>query len=95
MNASLQITNQYGFCHNWTLLVKFRGKKLRRFFLGQDVKFCTRVLAMRPGDVVQQSGVRDLRTEENQQKLAKWIVEKLGMNKDNIDQFEDWSLSSQ
>lgn len=88
MKCSLKIHSNYGFDHNWTLVIN--GKS---FYLGQDVKFCTRVLEMSPSEVIEESGVKDLRPEENKTKLATWIAGKLGLTEETTENLEPWELS--
>jgi len=66
------ITQHYGFAHYWTLI--YRNK---RFYLGQDVKFCKRILQMEPRDVVRSIGDNDLTNEKTNNKLARFIVKTL------------------
>ncbi len=66
------ITQHYGFAHYWTLI--YRNK---RYHLGQDVKFCNRVLNMLPRDVVEAIGDNDLSNEKTNRKLARFIVSTL------------------
>jgi hypothetical protein len=66
------ITQHYGFAHYWTLI--YRNK---RYHLGQDVKFCNRVLNMLPRDVVKAIGDNDLSNEKTNRKLARFIVSTL------------------
>lgn len=80
----------YGFSHNWTLSAF--GKS---FFLGQDVKFCRRVLGMEPSYVVQQIGTNDLRTEEARAALAEFIVDQLELDEDKVSNIEPWALCAQ
>ena len=66
------ITQHYGFAHYWTLI--YRNK---RYHLGQDVKFCNRILQMHPRDVVRSIGDNDLSNEKTNRKLARFIVSTL------------------
>lgn len=66
------ITQHYGFAYYWTLI--YRNK---RYHLGQDVKFCNRVLGMHPRDVVRSIGDNDLTNEKTNKKLARFIVSTL------------------
>lgn len=66
------ITQHYGFAHYWTLI--YRNK---RYHLGQDVKFCNRILQMHPRDVVRSIGDNDLSNEKTNKKLARFIVQTL------------------
>ena len=59
MKAEIQISSSYGFDHNWTLVVS-TAKKTKSFFLGQDVKFCSRVLGMDTSYIIQQIGTREI-----------------------------------
>lgn len=80
----------YGFSHNWTLSAF--GKS---FFLGQDVKFCRRVLGMEPSHVVNQIGTDDLRTEEGKTALAQFIIDELELDEDKVNNLEPWALCAQ
>lgn len=80
----------YGFSHNWTLSAF--GKS---FFLGQDVKFCRRVLGMEPSYVVTKIGTDDLRTEEGKTALAQFIVDEIELDEDKVDNLEPWALCAQ
>lgn len=66
------ITQHYGFAHYWTLI--YHNK---RYYLGQDVKFCNRILQMHPRDVVRSIGDNDLSNEKTNKKLARFIVQTL------------------
>lgn len=80
----------YGFSYNWTLSAF--GKS---FFLGQDVKFCRRVLGMEPSYVVNQIGTDDLRTEEGRTALAQFIIDELELDEDKVNNLEPWALCAQ
>ena len=83
------ITSNYGFDHNWTLIVKNKS-----FYLGQDVKFCHRVLGMSPREIVQQIGSRHIQDEKVNSKLARFIVKQLGGTKAIIN-LEPWELCAE
>ncbi len=78
----------YGFGHTWTLEVY--GKQ---YYLGQDVKFCSRVLGMSPSDVVSAIGTNRLDTDEGTKALARFIVVELGIKKSS--KIEPWGLCSE
>ena len=80
--------------HNWTLNVKTK-KGEKKFHLGQDAKFCSRVLGMNPSYVIDQIGGSDLRIPKIQKALGKFIVEQLKLTDDMIDKLEPWELSCQ
>ena len=95
MKAEIKISSSYGFDRNWTLVVS-TAKKTKSFFLGQDVKFCSRVLGMEPSYVVQQIGTREIDNgTPGNKKLAKFILKELGLNGRNIDKIEPWGLCAQ
>ena len=83
-------TGGYGFSHNWTL--DAYGKK---FYLGQDVKFCRRVLGMDASYIVSQIGSNDLGSEKTRNKLARFICDELSVNRRTVNDLEPWSLCSQ
>ena len=95
MNAEIKITSNYGFDHNWTLVVSTKTKT-KSFYLGQDVKFCSRVLGMEPSYVVQQIGTGEISEgTPGNKKLAKFICKELNLNGRNIDKIEPWALCAQ
>lgn len=87
----VNITRQYGFAHYWTLVV---GKK--EFYLGQDVKFCNRVLNMLPRDVVKAIGDNNIDDPKTNKKLAKFIVQTL-KEEHSIDfkKLQTWELCAE
>lgn len=84
---TIEISTNYGFCHNWTL--KAYGKS---FYLGQDVKFCTRILGCNTSYIVSQIGSNDLSKEATKKKLAKFIVNSLNLNRSNIKNIDPWQI---
>lgn len=86
----ISITSNYGFDHNWTLTCFGRS-----FYLGQDVKFCSRVLGMEPSSVVNAIGTNRVDTPKGSEKLAKFICKKLGITKSNVNKLESWDLCAQ
>jgi len=78
----------YGFGHEWTL--EAYGKQ---YYLGQDVKFCSRVLEMEPSYIVKQIGSPEIEMPAVNNKLAKFICNELGVTrKTNINA---WDLCAQ
>jgi hypothetical protein len=95
MKAQIQITSSYGFVHNWILVVS-TATKTRSFYLGQDVKFCQRVLGMDTSYVISQIGTNQINEgTKGNIKLAKFICQSLGLNGNNIDKIESWGLCCQ
>lgn len=82
-------SGSYGFGHNWTL--KAYGKQ---FYLGQDVKFCSRVLGMSSKEVINEIGTNRLDLKVGRQKLAKFICNQLGINRSNANKIESWGLAA-
>jgi hypothetical protein len=83
------ISSNYGFDHNWTLLIKDKS-----FYLGQDVKFCHRILGMSPREIVQQIGSANIQDEKVNKKLARFIVKQLGGTKAIIN-LQPWELCAE
>jgi hypothetical protein len=95
MKANIIVTQgSYGFGYEWTLECETKTIK-KNFYLGQDVKFCERVLGMDPADVITAIGTNQLNTNTKTKKLAKFIVEKLGLNVKSIKKLEAWELCCQ
>ena len=84
---TIEISTEYGFCHNWTL--KAYGKS---FYLGQDVKFCKRVLGMEPSYIVQQIGSGDVTEPKVNSRLAKFIIKSLGLSSKQLNELRSWDL---
>lgn len=81
----------YGFGHNWTL--EYNRKQ---FFLGQDVKFCQRVLGFSPASVIKNIGTAEIDNDTiGNVKLAKFIVSQLGLTRKNIKNLNTWELCAQ
>lgn len=83
------ISSNYGFDHNWTLLVNNKS-----FYLGQDVKFCRRVLGIEPRYIVEQIGSANIQDEKVNRKLARFIVKQLGGTK-AITNLQPWALCAE
>lgn len=96
MEASVIITpNPYGFGKNWSLSVKTEDGD-KKFYLGQDVKFCRRVLSMEPRDIVEAIGTGEISEgQPGNKKLAEFICECLELNETNVMELEPWSLSAE
>ena len=80
----------YGIGMDWTLVVYGR-----RFYLGQDVKFCSRVLGVEPRYVIDEIGTDRLYTKAARVKLARLIVEMLNITRSNVKSIEPWGLCAQ
>jgi hypothetical protein len=67
----------------------------KEFYLGQDVKFCSRVLGMSPSYIVQQIGSGELDDPKVNMRLAKFILKSLGLTKKKLLTMNTWELCSQ
>lgn len=95
MNVKINISSTYGFDHNWTLVCETKTIK-KEFFLGQDCKFCSRVLNMDTSYVVAKIGTAVIgEGTEGNKKLAKFICKTLGLTAKNIEKIEAWELCCQ
>jgi hypothetical protein len=94
MKATIRITaGGYGFSHHWSLEVEAK-EFARSFYLGQDVKFCSRVLGMSPLEVVQAIGTAEISEgKAGNSKLAKFIIKELGLTLKKMNELDAWSLS--
>lgn len=82
---------EYGFGHNWTL--EYNNKQ---FYLGQDVKFCNRVLGLSPITIISTIGTAEIDNDTiGNKKLAKFIVKELGLTKSNTKDLNTWELCAQ
>ena len=95
MKATIEITSNYGFDHNWTLVLTKSNGLTKSFYLGQDVKFCSRVLCMEPHQVIDGIGSRDLSNPKTKAKLARFIVNTLELSFRELFKQEPWALCAQ
>jgi hypothetical protein len=96
MKANIEIFHEnYGgfMVHNWQLVLT-KGKLEKKFFLGQDAKFCSRVLGMSTHEVIDAVGSSELFRDEVKIKLAEFIVSQLELTEDAFN-LESWELSCQ
>ena len=94
MKATITVSSHYGFDRNWTLHCTTR-KVTKTFYLGQDVKFCSRVLGMSPSEVVEAIGTNRLDTERGLKKLAKFVCSHLSLDGRSIKKYQQWELCAQ
>jgi len=96
MKATIQIERgSYGFGHTWSLVLTKSNGTSKSFYLGQDVKFCSRVLGMSPSYLVAQIGSNDLTKETTLTRLANFILGYLGITKNELYKQESWSLCAE
>jgi hypothetical protein len=85
----VEITNQYGFAHYWTLV--YRNKS---YYLGQDVKVCNRLLNMEPRQVVSEIGTSNIGTIKGNKALARFIVKTIKeRHLINFKDLQPWDLA--
>ena len=94
MKAIIEISSSYGFDHNWTLVIT-SSKGTKSFYLGQDVKFCRRVLGMDSSYIVEQIGSNDIQDPAVNGRLAKFIIKSLGLNSTTLNKLQPWELAAQ
>jgi hypothetical protein len=94
MKTKIEFTSNYGFDHNWILVCE-TPKQKRAFYLGQDVKFCHRVLGLTPRDIVEAIGTREIDTKQGNLKLAKFICKQIGLDGRSMHKLQDWVLCSE
>lgn len=91
MKPTIETTpNAYGFGRDWTLVTKHGN-----FYLGQDSKFCSRVLGLRPYQVVEEIGSNDLTRPHTRRKLAAFILRSLGIEEETLQDVQSWELCCQ
>lgn len=78
----------YGFGHEWTL--EAYGKQ---YYLGQDVKFCSRVLGVSPSTIVSEIGSPEIEKPTVNKRLARFICEELNITRST--KIEPWALCAQ
>jgi hypothetical protein len=92
MEARIVISNgAYGFEHNWTLVVN----EMHHFYLGQDVKFCNRVLGLSPSYIVKQIGSNDVENPSVNKRLANFIINQLELTETKLKTLQSWELSAE
>lgn len=95
MKAQIEITKQYGFAHYWNLVLTKRNGEQKSFFLGQDVKFCDRVLGMSPSYIVEQIGSNEITEPKINTRLANFILDTLNISKKDLFTMNGWELSAE
>lgn len=94
VTIEVSAVNYGGFvAHNWTLVSKHKGQ-VRQWHLGQDAKFCQRVLGMSPSYVAECIGDNDLRKPKTRRRLAMFIMAQLRLTTKELKNFQAWQLSA-
>lgn len=92
MKARIAISNgSYGFGKTWTLVVN----ETKHFYLGQDVKFCSRVLGLSPSYIVESIGSGDIEDVSVNKKLANFIIDQLELTANKLNKLQSWELSAE
>ena len=96
MKATIQIERgSYGFGHTWSLVLTKSNGTSKSFYLGQDVKFCSRVLGMEPRYIVEQIGSGNITEPNINTRLANFIIDSLGLTKTQLFKQETWSICAE
>ena len=98
MKSEVIVKRREDFGHDWILVLEIKKNKIltrKSFNLGQDVKFCSRVLGMSPRDVVNEIGSGDFTKDKNLKLLGKFISKRLGLSAKSIDKLNVWDLCCQ
>lgn len=94
MKATIRTSiNAYGFGRDWNLIVT-NGEQTKEFYLGQDVKFCTRVLGMSPYYIIEQIGSNDISDPDTLDRLGNFILDTLELD-ESVFEAESWELCCQ
>jgi hypothetical protein len=80
--------------HNWTLVQTTKGQT-RSWYLGQDGKFCKRILGLEPREVVQAIGDNDLGNPKTRRRLAKFIMAELNLSSRELRNLQPWQLAAE
>jgi len=80
--------------HNWTLVQTTKGQT-RSWHLGQDAKFCKRVLGLEPGYVARCIGDNDLSNPKTRRRLARFIMAELNISSRELRNLQPWQLSAE
>ena len=94
MKAIIKITNGY-FTKDWTLVITDKNGIDKSFYLGQDVKFCNRILGIKPGDIIQTIGSSEVEKPSVNKKLANFIINELELTEDKLKSLQSWDLCAQ
>ena len=84
---TISVMKQYGLFYFWTLIAF--GK---RIYLGEDTKFCKQFLRKTDEEVCKAIGSDDMRLPETRQKLAKYIIDQLGLTQERADLLQENEL---
>ena len=95
MKCTIQADPYYFGTKRWCLNVEFgrKNKTYKSFFLGQDVKFCSRVLGMTGREVMEEIGVKSMTTQKDYTKLANFIVRSLELTPKILKELQPWELA--
>jgi hypothetical protein len=95
-NILIQEYNYSGFTtFQWFLKIKFGTGELKTFVLGQDAKFCSRVLMLSPDYIISEIGTNDFSKIRTTRKLAKLILRELNLDARKLRKLESWELCAE
>tara|TARA_R110000744_G_scaffold7342_2_gene25285 strand:- start:4934 stop:5221 length:288 start_codon:yes stop_codon:yes gene_type:complete len=95
MKSTISVSSgNYGFAKNWTLICS-TPKITKSFYLGQDVKVCSRILGISPSQLIEEIGCNDFGKESTLKKLGTYIANEIGLNGHNIKKLESWEIAAE
>lgn len=95
MKCWIQTTPYYFGTDVWHLCVEFGGKKgyLKMFYLGQDVKYCYRIMGGTLTEVLKETRIKKIETHKERVKLGNFIIRTLGLTSKDLKEIETWDLA--
>jgi hypothetical protein len=100
MKLRIEKSRSYLNSTNWTLVVTFRDGTVKRFLLGQDIKFVQRILGYEFEsflEVLELIG-KDKKIKWNDrisQKIGNFIKKDLGLSEKFFKEADEWELACQ
>ena len=98
MKASVISTrNGYGFGYDWQLSISTKKSPNKMFLLGQDCKFCSRVLGMDMSYIFSLLRIKEGRivTEIEARRFGRFIIKELGLTEKILNDLQPWELCCQ
>ena len=100
MKLRIELSSGYFNSKNWTLVVTFKDETVKRFLLGQDIKFVQRILGyefesfLEVLDLIGKDG--NIKWNDRiSQKIGNFIRKDLGLTEEYFRKSPEWSLCSQ
>ncbi len=97
---TIKVKAEYGGMFHYWHLVKAEANDdgtyniLKIWMLGQDVKVCSRTLGMDAQTIISEANLTDrLGSEEDKIKLANFIMNRLKLDEQKLEELQGWELS--